>query len=118
MFWEKKRISNDIYIHLSVIWRRNLMHVSLVENEISSSTYERSLMSTTKEPFDRGSSENQSRPNILSPTHPEQENRYEIPSSGSNITVITGMDNKIVWNVIWDVNRALQACSTPGADIH
>ncbi|KAK3220620.1 hypothetical protein Dsin_014590 [Dipteronia sinensis] len=55
-------------------------------------------------------------PNILSPTHPEQENRHEIPSPRSDITLNTGMENKIVWNAISDVNHSLQACSPPGAD--
>ncbi|KAK0596924.1 hypothetical protein LWI29_020244 [Acer saccharum] len=88
------------------------------EKETSSSTYVQSLMPATNEPLDRESSGNQGRPNILSPTHPEQENRHEIPSPISDITLNTGMENKIVWNAISDVNRALQACSPPGPDIH
>ncbi|TXG70970.1 hypothetical protein EZV62_005905 [Acer yangbiense] len=49
---------------------------------------------------------------------PLQENRHEVPPPGSDITLNTGMENKIVWNAISDVYRALQACSSPGADIH
>ncbi|KAK1575434.1 hypothetical protein Q3G72_005451 [Acer saccharum] len=88
------------------------------EKETSSSTYVQSLMPATNEPLDRESSGNQGRPNILSPTHPEQENRHEIPSPISDITLNTGMENKIVLNAKSDVNRALQACSPPGPDIH
>ncbi|KAK4839959.1 hypothetical protein QYF36_026234 [Acer negundo] len=48
---------------------------------------------------------------------PPQENRHEVPPPGSDITLNTGMENKIVWNAISDVYCALQACSPPGEDI-
>ncbi|KAI9162153.1 hypothetical protein LWI28_024344 [Acer negundo] len=43
--------------------------------------------------------------------------RHEVPPPGSDITLNTGMENKIVWNAISDVYCALQACSPPGEDI-
>ncbi|KAK1578998.1 hypothetical protein Q3G72_034841 [Acer saccharum] len=49
---------------------------------------------------------------------PLQENRHEVPPPGSDITLNTGMESKIVWNAITDINCALQACSPPGTDIH
>ncbi|KAK2653933.1 hypothetical protein Ddye_013789 [Dipteronia dyeriana] len=45
-------------------------------------------------------------------------NRHEIPPPRSDITLNTGMENKIVWNAMSDINCELQACSPPGADIH
>ncbi|KAK1575753.1 hypothetical protein Q3G72_008009 [Acer saccharum] len=43
--------------------------------------------------------------------------RFLLPES--DITLYKGMDNyNIAWNAISDVNRALQACSLPGSDIH